>query len=380
MSAKRRLVLVVAISRSGTSLVTGILAQLGFHVPQPEVKADATNPRGFSEPRWVVDFHKRLMRERRVTVFDSRPAAWEITAEAAEDEAAYRDLRSWLEVQFVGTDDVVVKDPRNGWFLPLWLRCADELGVETSYVTMLRSAPEVVRSAREWYGTWQNDASRAASWLNYTLQTESAARGARRAFVRYEDLLADWPREIARVGELLDVPRLASVDRSEHPQIEAFIDPALRRSAVGWDAVEVPAAVRTRIDEAWAALSRLAEPGGDDDSARASLDALREDYVRFYAEAEAIAQSSVTAVGGRGRAGRPRPTDSGKRPVPSSDGRPPTGRVSIRGVAVGGRSAARGLALVPIKVALLVPPRYRERVPLPVVRAGLWVVNSLRRS
>ncbi|MGH3023382.1 MAG: sulfotransferase family protein [Gaiellaceae bacterium] len=379
MSAKRRLVLVVAISRSGTSLFTGILAQLGFHVPQPEVKADDTNPRGFSEPRWVVDFHRRLMRERRVTVFDSRPAAWEITADAASDEAAFADLRSWLEVQFVGTDNVVVKDPRNGWFLPLWLRCADDLGLETSYVTMLRSAPEVVRSAREWYGTWQNDASRAASWLNYTLQTESATRGARRAFVRHEDLLADWPRQIARVGELLDIPWLAEVDRSRHPQVDAFIDPSLHRSAVGWDAVDVPEPVRAMIDDAWVRISRLAEPGGDDDSARASLDALREDYVRFYAEAEAISQSSVTAVAPRGaRSGKPRAPADGNRPASQSPGA--DGASPLRGVAVGGRSAARGLARLPIKVALLLPPRYRERVPLPIVRAGLRVVNSLRRS
>ena len=30
---------------------------MGFHLPQPEVKANDTNPRGFGEPRWVVDFH-----------------------------------------------------------------------------------------------------------------------------------------------------------------------------------------------------------------------------------------------------------------------------------------------------------------------------------
>ena len=123
----RRLVLVVAISRSGTSLFTGILAQLGFSVPQPEVKANDTNPRGFGEPRWVVDFHTRLLRELRVRLADARPAAWEITAAATNDEAVVAELRSWLEVQFVGTDNVVVKDPRIGWFLPLWRRCAGDL-------------------------------------------------------------------------------------------------------------------------------------------------------------------------------------------------------------------------------------------------------------
>ena len=96
-SEERRLVLVVGVGRSGTSLLTGILGQLGFHVPQPEVEADDTNPRGFSEPRWAVDFHTRLLRARRVTVNDSRPKAFESTATAADDDATLAELRGWLE-------------------------------------------------------------------------------------------------------------------------------------------------------------------------------------------------------------------------------------------------------------------------------------------
>ena len=72
----KHLVLVVGVGRSGTSLVSGILGQLGFHIPQPEVQADDTNPRGFGEPKWVVDFHTRLLRARGITVNDSRPGAF----------------------------------------------------------------------------------------------------------------------------------------------------------------------------------------------------------------------------------------------------------------------------------------------------------------
>ena len=60
-SKGRTLMLVVGSGRSGTSLFTGIMQRLGFHVPQPEVTADSTNPRGFAEPKWVVDFHTALL-------------------------------------------------------------------------------------------------------------------------------------------------------------------------------------------------------------------------------------------------------------------------------------------------------------------------------
>ena len=116
-AAMSRLILVVGVGRSGTSLLSGMLGQLGFHIPQPEVKADDTNPRGFGEPRWVVDFHTRLLRELRVTLNDARPAAWESTGATADDAAVYGELSRWLGGQLAEADALVVKDPRTVWFL-----------------------------------------------------------------------------------------------------------------------------------------------------------------------------------------------------------------------------------------------------------------------
>jgi hypothetical protein len=367
----KRLVLVVGKGRSGTSLFSGMLGRLGFHVPQPEVKADDTNPRGFGEPRWVVRFHKRIMRECRVTVFDSRVAAWKRLAQVAEDEDVVEELRSWLAVQFVGTDNVVVKDPRNVWFLPLWRRCADELGVDTSFATMLRHPTEVVSSARRSYGTWQHDASRAASWLNVSLHGEYATRGSRRAFVRYADLLEDWPRAMSRCGELLDLPWLVGIKREDHPEVENFVDPHLRRSPLGWDSVDVPASLQAMCEDAWRKLSALADAGGDTETAREELDAARVAYIDFYSEAEAVTQSSVTAVKPRGTVKQA-----------SSNGRRLGGRRMVRKlVPASMRESLRRTDGLPVsvRVILLVPQHYRERIPVPVVNAARRFVRSLRR-
>ena len=344
----RRLLLVVGIGRSGTSLLATILGRLGFRVPQPEVKADETNPRGFGEPRWVVDFHTRLMRERRVTVFDSRPAAWDATAETANHDEVVDELRSWLAVQFVGADNVVVKDPRIGWFLPLWLRCADDLGVRTTFATLLRYPPEVVESARRAYGTWQSDGSRAAAWLNVTLHAERATRGSPRAFVRYPDLLEDWSREISRTAVLLDLPWLVGIEASAYPSVEALVDPRLARSNVGWDAVAVPHLLQEMVDDVWQQVSRLADQGGEDDATRASLDAARAAYTQFYADAEAISQSSVTAV-------KPRRFDAATADTHAAR----TGR------------AHRSRTPLPVRIARRIPRRYRERLPAGLRRAAL---------
>jgi hypothetical protein len=320
----RRLVLVVGVGRSGTSLLTGVLGQLGFHVPQPEVRADDTNPRGFSEPRWAVDFHTELLQKRRVTVNDARPAAWESTADAAEDPATYARLREWLEGQVGEADAVVVKDPRTGWFLPLWTACSRDLGVEARFITMLRHPAEILASATKSYGTWQTPASRVAAWINITLETERATRGKRRAFVRYEDLLQDWPREVNRVAELLDLPMLAGVDRESSPAVEGFVDPTLHRNRLDWDKFDVPARVREMAEDVWQKLQPLADPGGDTPELHATLDAARAAYGELYREAEDISQSSVTAARPRRKQAR-----EAQPPAPKAAKPPPSLRVRL---------------------------------------------------
>jgi hypothetical protein len=296
MSTKE-LVLVVGVGRSGTSLLTGVLGQLGFHVPQPEVTPDDTNPRGFSEPRWAVDFHTKLLNKQRVTVNDSRPQAWEKTGATAENEAVRNELRDWLTGQMREADSVVVKDPRTGWFLPLWTGVSAELQVEARYVTMLRHPAEILASATKSYGTWQSPASRAAAWINITLETERATRGSRRAFVRYEDLMADWPREIGRVAGLLELEKLQGTDlRQSFPSVDEFVDPTLHRNRVPWDELDVPTSVRDMAEQVWQQLQPLADPGGDTPELHAKLDLARATYGELYREAEAIAQSSITAA------------------------------------------------------------------------------------
>lgn len=297
----RRLVLVVGVGRSGTSLLTGILGRLGCHIPTPEVEADDSNPRGFGEPRWVVDFHNRLLRRRRVTVNDARPVAFERMASGSPVEAGYPELREWLAHQLAQAETVVVKDPRTVWFLPMWTRCAEDLGVATSFVTMLRHPAEILASAVRSYGSWQTEASRAAAWLNVMLETEHATRDARRAFVRYEDLLADWSPQIRRLGPLLDVPALATVDPVRAAQVDEFVDPTLHRHRVGWEDLDVPARVRDMAERVCQQLQPLAEAPPEPAGVLARLDGARAAYVELYAEAEAIAQSSVHAVRPRSR-------------------------------------------------------------------------------
>jgi hypothetical protein len=326
-AAARSLVVVAGSGRSGTSLFSGILQRLGYHVPQPEVPADETNPRGFAESQWVVDFHSRLLRTARVQVSDARPAAWELTAEVGLDDGVRRELRQWLALQFRVAPHLVVKDPRLSWFLPLWRGCAEDLGVAPRFVTMLRHPAAVIDSKQRWYGEWQGDVARAAGWVQQTLFTERATRDSPRGFVRYDDLLEDWTRTVAAAGEALDLAPVRDAPAQAMREVHAFVDRKLSRSRPEWGDLKLPTALRAQADEVWGLVSRLADEsgsgggerppgdegagangavldGGDRAAIAARLDTMRAAYADLYAEAEAIVQSSIAAARVRPPAGR----------------------------------------------------------------------------
>ncbi|WP_248579400.1 sulfotransferase family protein [Nocardioides sp. InS609-2] len=292
----RRIVFVAGSGRSGTSVMAGTLRTLGLHVPQPEVAADSTNPKGFGEPQWVVDLHDELLRASNVQVSDARPQAWLEAGKVSADHAVRERVTQWLTGQFEAGDELVIKDPRAAWFLGLWRAGADRSAATSSYVTMLRPVTEVVGSKQAYYDARQSGVTRTAAWINMMLHTERATRGEPRAFVRYADMLADWTIPVFRIGDAFDLHAVKTAMANDIREVHKFIDPNLRRVTLTWDDVDVPDRLRDLADETWHALDGLADEGGDDARAHETCDQLRVAYADMYAEAEAFAHSTTLAA------------------------------------------------------------------------------------
>jgi hypothetical protein len=292
-----RLVVVAGSGRSGTSLFSGILKALGGHVPQPEVAADKTNPRGFGEPQWVVDFHTDLLARANVQTADARPVAWSRTAQVAFDRAVEAQLQKWLKGEFRNGDHVVIKDPRLLWFIPLWTNVGTRTGVGVRFATCLRHPMEVVKSKQTYYGENVHPSSRTAGWINTMLFTERATREGVRAFVKYDDLLTDWTLSLSKVSEALDLKLLERVGTQDLREVSQLVDPSLRRSLSSWDKLGVHKQVADFAEETWDLLDKVATKDiGEDAAIRDEFDKLRERYLDFYDLMEATAQSSVMAA------------------------------------------------------------------------------------
>ena len=295
----RTVLLVAGAGRSGTSTLAVLMQILGLHVPRPEVEADASNPKGFGEPRWVVDQHDRLLAEAGVAVSDARPQAWEETERLAAREEERALVASWLEGHFAEGRELVVKDPRLSWFLGLWRIAAERAGATPVFATMLRPPAEVAGSREKYYGSRLGAAHLTASWVNMLLHTELATRDTTRVFVRYADLLDDWESTTQRVGRELGLRHVLEAQSEAIREGHRFLDPSLRRITATLDELSLPAALRELTAETWTELDGLAEPGGDTADRRATLDQLLGAYRDLYRDAEAITRSTVVAATAR---------------------------------------------------------------------------------
>lgn len=348
----RKVLFVAGAGRSGTSTLAGIASLMGMHVPQPEVEADASNPKGFSEPRWSVEQHDQWLDEVLVQVSDSRPQAWLETGRIATREPARIKVAEWLEEHLAVHPELVVKDPRLSWFLGLWRIGAMRAGATPVFATMLRPPAEVVGSKQKYYENRLGSAHLAAGWVNMLLHTERATRSGDgttggRAFVRYDDLLTDWVSSTTALAEHLDLQSVLHADSENIRAVHRFVDPSLRRVSVTLADLGLPKRLLEITQETWEQLNLLVDPANDTPAAHAVLDELREAYTDLYEESEAIARS--TAVH-RGHAEARRSRTEVRAEV----------RAEVRGEA--GDEGRRLSDLVPHDVRAKIPPGVRRGV------------------
>ena len=339
---ERRLILVVGVGRSGTSLLAG--HPRPARAPHPAARGQGRRHEPARLRRAALGGrlpHPPAASSARVTVNDSRPPRGRRPARRPTTPRVRDELREWLGARARRARRASSSRTRApSGSCRCGPRCAARArGAAPSFVTMLRHPAEIVASARKSYGTWQTTRAARRPGSTSSLETEHATRGDARAFIRYDDLLADWrARDPPHRQRCSTLPQLAPPDeRARCPRSTRSSTRRCTATASRWDELDVPAAAarpgRGRLGAAPAATRAGRRRRGD---RMRALDAARDDLPRALRGGGG--DRAVLDHRGQARAGQP-PRQAAAAAVAARARSPAASRAataSARGVALAG--------------------------------------------
>jgi hypothetical protein len=227
-----RVILLLGMHRSGTSVLTRTLALCGADLPKSCRSVTNFNRDTHWEPEPIVRMHDEELLEpdgRRWRDIDWFSKA---SLESERRDALKRRLVSAFREEFHACTLPVVKDPRLCRLVPLWLPIIRDLGAAPYAVIPVRSPLEVAASlqARDRLSTRVG----LGLWLRHFLEAERETRAIPRCLVSYEQLLADWRSVVERAGNALGLA-LRPRSREAEQELDRLVSPAVRRSRIPAD-------------------------------------------------------------------------------------------------------------------------------------------------
>ncbi len=185
--------------------------------------ATEANAKGHWEHEEIVRAHDGLLASLGSWWDDDEPlpSDWvdrEITREVRSQLLAILE-RDFAQISIFG-----LKDPRLCRLLPLWFPIFQTLGIDPHFVLMVRHPWEVAESLAQRDGI--EHPKSYLLWLDHVVQAESATRGSKRSFVRYEEMVDDPIATLDALREQLGVD-LRAPAQVETP-LREFLDPSLR--------------------------------------------------------------------------------------------------------------------------------------------------------
>lgn len=228
-TAARTAILVLGMSRSGTSLCARVLNILGAYLPRDLIGPAPSNPTGHWEPKHLVALNDRIFREFDRSWDDPRPmpAGWQ---ESGIARNAIGQIVERIALDYSGEQLLLIKDPRICRLAPLYFAALERLGIRPLVVLCTRHPDEICRSLAS-----RNGMAAAHSellWLRHLTEAEAASRPYRRAWMSFAGLLGNWQQETDVAAQALG---LAWPNQAEWiwPEMERAVQSALRHWTMG---------------------------------------------------------------------------------------------------------------------------------------------------
>lgn len=235
---QERVIAVVGMHRSGTSLVTRGLSALGVELGRNlAVESAPDNVKGHWEDRDVFEFNKRLLDELALEwdVLDPGDGA---LMSAPSLAPLVEECQAMIATKAAGHQAWAFKDPRTARLWPFWRRVlVDNEQFELNFVWMLRHPAAVFQSLTRRNGF--DSLKSHLLWLNHNLTAFGDIARHPHVVVDYDRMLREPKRELRRMAKalMLEPDDAEAIDEFA----EAFLDrglshyeePQESRSAVG---------------------------------------------------------------------------------------------------------------------------------------------------
>ena len=258
---KRKAIVVLGMHRSGTSMITHVLHNLGAALPHDSIGPARGNPLGHWEPRALVALNDEILGQLGRRWDDPRPLPdhW-FASQQAQDNI--QRIIAEIDRGYADAQLLVIKDPRLCRLLPLYIEALEILDIDLVVILQVRPKAEVIQSLSD-----RDDLPPGLSellWLRSVTEAEWFSRRCPRVWVSFRQMITDWRGTVDRIGKRLEIVWPIQPDDAAE-RINLLLKPSLRQVA--------PSIVDGALARAWSAVQTgLAN---DEPAARARFDHVR---------------------------------------------------------------------------------------------------------
>ena len=266
MTIGKRIVVVLGMHRSGTSVITRGLQVLGVDLGDKLMGGiPGNNEKGFWEDAEINDFNNSLLLKLG-SGWDRLNALDEVALLGAEFAQKRNQALNLLRGKLSSDSIFAFKNPRTAILLPFWQVIFNDLDLSVSYLIAVRNPMEVAESLHRRDGI--SLLKGLLLWVKYSVAAVRGTQGARRMFVSYAALMQDPLSQLKRIAQVLDLPSPETNQQGLFEYTEEFLSPELRHNVSAVDALLAPGQIPPFVSDFYRFLLQLASdkypPNGEE--------------------------------------------------------------------------------------------------------------------
>lgn len=229
--AGKRIILVLAMHRSGSSMITRALKVLGVELGDrlmPPVAGE--NDTGFWEDTDIVELNETLL-ARAGRRWDSLEPLNEGALEGPEFSDLRQQAGALIARKMAAGAVFGFKDPRTAILFPFWRCVLEDMGITPAFVIPVRNPLEAAASLQRRNGFDMEKG--VALWARHMIEAVGLTEGACRVFVDYSAVLEDPVAQLARMASILDLPMPPETSEEVSAFASGFVSRDLRHNVIG---------------------------------------------------------------------------------------------------------------------------------------------------